>query len=580
MAAAVAAKYFRSFAFRMRLPFSPNIFVIDGGTAIRKVTPTGAVTTLAGVFGTSGFANGVGGSARFQINSFPGPGQIAVSPAGDIYVGDCGNNVIRKISPAGSVSTFAGIPNQSGSDNGPVASAKFSCPAGLAFSANGDLYVSDKGNASIRKISSGIVSTIPGGSAQAEDLVVDSSGNIFYFDSFGYLMKAPAGGGAPTVVAGSCCASTGDGVGTNARFSFPSGMTIDGAGNIFATEAITNSIRKITSSLAVTTIPSSLGISEYAGYINGNTSLALFNTPIDLTSNGSGDIYVSDSRNCSIRKINAMNNVSTFAGSISNNGGCVPQTVIEYPYGIALDASGAVYTSSLNATIVKTSPAGVPTVLAGSAGDHYWADGVGTAAKFTDPEGIATDNLGNLYVADTGSNAIRKIVISSGTVSTLAGNPNASAGFTDGLGLAARFNSPNSIAISAIGDIYVADTVNQLIRKVTPTGTVTTFAGKPGQRGYVDGDKSEALFSAPLDVTTDAAGNVYVVDAGNLLIRKIDLNGSVTTVAGIKGLKGQAFGLLPKSLNNPVGIHARTLPNNSVQLLVTINHAIIRISLP
>jgi len=150
-------------------------------------------------------------------------------------------------------------------------------------------------------------------------------------------------------------------------------------------------------------------------------------------------------------------------------------------------------------------------------------------------------------------------------------------GSSDGIGAAARFGSGStSVATDNLGNVYVADCSNHTIRKVTPSGVVTTLAGTAGAAGYIDGDSSAALFNVPADVALDDNGNLYVVDQGNLLVRKITSAGAVSTVAGIKGLEGQAVGPLPASLNIPIGIHARTL-GGGVELLLTIDHGVVRI---
>ena len=180
------------------------------------------------------------------------------------------------------------------------------------------------------------------------------------------------------------------------------------------------------------------------------------------------------------------------------------------------------------------------TTFAGAASSGH-ADGAASAARFSNPRGVALDNSGNAYVVDTDNHTIRKIT-PSGTVTTLAGLAG-SRGSTNGFGSAARFDTPQGIAVDTAGHIYVADAGNQTVRKITPAGLVTTLAGAPGLRGSADGTANSARFSSPTGVAVDAAGNVFVADTLNLTIRKITPAGVVTTLAGLAGSRGSADGI-------------------------------------
>jgi sugar lactone lactonase YvrE len=260
-------------------------------------------------------------------------------------------------------------------------------------------------------------------------------------------------------------------------------------------------------------------------------ALAEFWFPYAVAVDAAGNVYVADTNNHRIRKITPAGIVTTLAGStLGHADGTGTAATFSSPRGVAVDAAGNVYVADTgNNEIRKITAAGVVTTLAGLFGvGGSWADGLGGAARFNGPIGVAVDVAGNVYVADADNNRIRKIT-PGGTVSTLAGQ--ASIGWVDDTGVLAKFTGPTGVAVDAAGTVYVADAGNERIRKITPGGAVTTLAGD-GTNGYVDGTGATAQFSQPYGVAVDAAGNVYVADRDNFVIRKITPAGVVTTLVG------------------------------------------------
>jgi streptogramin lyase len=194
----------------------------------------------------------------------------------------------------------------------------------------------------------------------------------------------------------------------------------------------------------------------------------------------------------------------------------------------------------------------VVTTLAGTAGLTGSTDATGAAARFNFPQGVATDSAGNVYVGDTNNNTVRKIT-PAGVVTTLAGTAGVT-GSTDATGAAASFFAPLGVATDSAGNVYVADLGNHTIRKITPAGVVTTLAGTAGAFGSTDATGAAARFDGPFGVATDSAGNVYVADSGNSTLRKITPAGAVSTLAGVAGQTGFAPGALPGLLGNPSGV--------------------------
>jgi sugar lactone lactonase YvrE len=280
--------------------------------------------------------------------------------------------------------------------------------------------------------------------------------------------------------------------------------------------------------------------------------------------------------------ISAGGTVTTLAGSAGTTGsadGAGAAAQFNAPQAVAVDGSGTIYVAdSGNSTIREITPAGVVSTIAGSPGTSGSSDGIGAAALFNSPQGIAVDATGNVYVADTGNSTIRMIT-PTGVVTTLAGTAGATGG-TDGTGSAAQFNGPRGLVVDASGNIYVADANNYTVRQITAAGVVTTLAGKAGYAGFADGVGSTARLDLPSGIALDAGGNVYVTDRSLRRIRMITPAGVVSTVAGYPGDRGVTLGPLPGTLNDPAGV--AVLPGPTVRLAVADNaeNAILSIALP
>ncbi len=322
-------------------------------------------------------------------------------------------------------------------------------------------------------------------------------------------------GGVVTTLAGSGSGTFANGTGTAASFNFPTGVAADLQGNVYVADLGNNLIRKITPGGVVSTLAGTL----VAGYADGPSSIASFFFPQGVASDSSGTVYVADQYNNYIRKITPGGVVSTLAGigipGYANGPGKVAS--FNFPEYIAVDSSGYLFIGdTVNSMVREITPACVVSTLAGS-GAFGNANGPGSTASFSGLCGVAVDLLGNVYVADTQNCLIRKIT-PGGVVSTLAGN--GLVGSADGLATAASFNNPSGVAVDSSGTVYVADTLNNLIRKITPGGVVSTLVGS-GSAGSNDGTGSAASFNNPFGIAIDSSGILYVADTLNNLIRKI-----------------------------------------------------------
>ncbi|HUB67132.1 MAG TPA: NHL repeat-containing protein [Candidatus Methylacidiphilales bacterium] len=343
---------------------------------------------------------------------------------------------------------------------------------------------------------------------------------------------APVSGAATAPVPNNSGPKKGD----LAQLSLPNAIAIDGHDNIYVADTDGHIIRKITPDGMVKTLA---GVPYNAGFSDGMGSQARFNYPYGIAVSRDGTVYVADTNNQVIRKITPDGMVKTIAGRLGIKGGSDGpghSASFNRPFGLAVDDHGNVYVADAsNCAIRKITPDGTVTTFAGKASETKKpnagsTDGKGDAARFAYPSSLATDHQGNIYVVDTNNYLVRKIT-PDGVVTTLAGNKG-KFGSSDGKGAAAEFNCAIGIAVDDSGNLYVGDAGNYLVRKITPDGTVTTLAGAH-RPGYIDAKGKAAQFKRPAGMAVDSKGNVYVADAFNFVIRKITPDGTVTTIAGV-----------------------------------------------
>ncbi len=516
------------------LDSATNIYVADTfNHTIRKIQVNGTnaiwqVATLAGIPGTNGSVDGT--NASFYL-----PMAVVVDANTNVYIADSANATIRTINPAGLTSTYAGQAGQTGTIDSSNLAARFIQPSALTIDTNGNLYVVDGGAFTVRLITpAGATSTLAGqpgitGNTDGTNknalfnypggISVDATGtNIYIADSGNNTVRLMSPVGRVITIAGLAAGTYGsvDGTNTTARLDGPQAVVADGAGNLYAADTGNDTIRKITPAGVVTTLAGSPGV---AGSSNGVGNGALFWRPTGLALDANTNLYVADNGNHSIRMITPAGLVTTIAGAAGYPGYSNGPTFLaqfKNPAGVAVDAASNIYVADFgNAVIRKISPLGVVSTIAGQPGTTGNADG--TNAQFAMPEGIAVDAASNLYVADTGNHTIR-LITPAGTVSTLAGLAGV-AGTVDGTSNKARFNFPHALALDRASNIFVADTFNLTIRKITPAGVVSTIAGPAGSPGVADDTGPGAQFFFPAGIAVDASTNVYVADSFNKSIR-------------------------------------------------------------
>ncbi len=522
-----------------------NLYVTDTDNyRIRKIViATGEVTTLAG--GTTGFANGTGTAAQF--NGLKG---ITSDGRGNLYI--VAGNTIRKIVIATGVVTTLVWGNYTTLADGKTV-VNFKYPYGIASDGRGNLYVSDADSRRIQKvvIATGEVTTLAGSTRGTTDgigtkaqfsypigLTTDDKGNLYVADADNHtIRKVVIATGEVTTLAGGIRGSM-DGIGVSARFSSPNGIVYDGIGNLYISGFNENRIRKLVIATSeVTTVAGN----EW-GYAEGIGEAAQFASPTGITSDGKGNLYVADRDNRRIRKIAIATGVVTSLAGADNGyaDGIGTNARLNKPLDICNDGVGNLYVADrdnyrIRKIVVAT---GVVTTLAGNSRSSGSIDGIGATAEFSQPVAITYDGANNLYVADFGTHRIRKVAITTGTVTTLAGSTK---GYADGKGIATKFNEPSGLASDGKRSLYIADWGNNRIRKIeAATGEVTTFVGST--EGTADGIGTAAQFYKPGGIISDGIGNLYVADTYNHRIRKIVIaTGEVTTLAG--SIQGSADGI-------------------------------------
>lgn len=518
------------------------------------------ISTLAGV--APGNRDGTGAEARFWM-----PHSVVVDSAGNAIVTDANHATLRKITPAGVVSVYAGTPGEVEVIDGDRITARLGVPDSPVIDPQGNVLVLDFG--AIRQVSpSGAVRTLipigifdPGSS-----MAIDASGTLFVCERQKHSISRVKPDGTIERLAGGRKGSA-DGSGSAAEFNLPQGIAADRAGNVYVVDAGNYTVRKITAAGVVTTLAGKPGES---GHIDDTGSAARFWSPYGVAVDASGTLFVTETATNVVRQVTPSGQVTTYAGSIGKTGsadGWRRDAQFASPRGIALAPSGdLILTDYGNHVIRKISLAGRVSTLAGTARVGT-SDGEGSAARFQGVNGIATDALGNLYVADQLNNTIRQIT-RDGVVRTLAGVPDGRVGYQDGSGASARFWWPFAVAVDRHGRIYVADKMNNVIRRITPTGEVSTYAGVPfptpqgalavgsqNPGGSADGPVATAQFYGPAGVAVDEQDNVYVADQQNCTIRKITADGMVRTLAGTPGQAGSADGVGPAArFDSPTGI--------------------------
>jgi trimeric autotransporter adhesin len=571
------------------------IFVI--GLTAPPVWAQNTVQTIAG-----------GGPNNLPVlkSSLGSPVAINIDAAGNVYVADLYSERIFKVDTTGNVTVVAGTGARAyySGDGGPAISANLTYPSGVAVDSVGNIFIADRTYCRIRKVAAptGIISTVAGtgtcwysgdgGPATSatlndpSDVAVDSTGNIFIADTWNCLVrKVSSSTGIISTLAGTLpdttgllhCGYSGDGgLATSAELRFPNSLAVDGSGNIFIADTTNCAIRKISASSSTISTVAGTGSCGYSGD-GGLATSAQLSQPYGLAVDRSGNIFIADTVNCLVREVSVSNShISTVSGNYSlgcgysGDGTSATSAQLNQPYGVAVDGSGDIFIADYKNSVIRgvSATTGNISTFAGVAvpdpnhvgkliglpaysGDGYAANNAELSFLNDSPwaAGMAVDRSGNVFIADSANHAIRKVSASTGIITTAAGNGLIGYAGDGGPATSAQLFYPRDVAVDGSGNIYIVDSGNCVIRKITAsTGVITTVAGTlPDSSGNYycgysgDGGPATSAELYPIDLTypaggvaVDSSGNIFIADTGNGVIREVSAStGIITTVAGI-----------------------------------------------
>ena len=492
---------------------SGNLFIADVfNFRIRRVdAQTGVITTVAGA-GKGGHTSGDGGPAVFAV--FGQINGLAVDSANNLYLSDTSNKVIRRVTPAGTIST--------------AVATGLEAPYGIAIDASNNLYVADGAANRVFKFTGGSLALFAGSGQSGysgegiatqvtlydpQGVAVDSAGNVFIADVENNRIRKVSNGMMSTVAGfknGASGSFSGDGSFANgAGLSFPTGVSVDSSGSVFILDSNNNRIRKVAGGIINTVAGTPAGSAIGEG---GPPATAFLSTPFGVAADSLGNIYIADTGNHRIRKI-SNGVITTYAGTgnpgYTGDGGPATSATLNNPFGVAVDSAGNVYVADTdNAVIRKIDTNHIITTIAGTGVQGMNSDGPATSSELYAPEAIAVDRVGNVYIADTGNSLLREE--SFGALVTVAMVPGI-----------------EGVAVDANNNVYVADTNDSAVFKIDTIRNVTLVLGN-------------LVLNQPSGVLVDGSGNVLIADRGNNVVRMVNNAGAVTTIAGtgVDGFSG------------------------------------------
>jgi sugar lactone lactonase YvrE len=532
------------------------------------------ITTVAGA---AWFTGDGGPATQAQLAN---PTGIAVDHTGTLYITDFGNNRVRRVGTDRKIITIAGtgIPGFAG-DGGPAIHARLTNPAAVTVDSTGVLYIADAGNNRVRRVGiDGMITTVvgtgtagysgdggPATQAQLVSLVgvaVDSTGVLYIADEGNHRVRRVGTDGTITTVAGTGIPGyAGDGgPATQAQLAHPSGVAVDGTGILYIADQFNDRVRRVGADGTITTAAGT-GSSGFAGDGKPATQAQLAR-PTGVAVDSIGALYIADQFNNRVRRVGINGTITTVAGTntagYSGDGGPATRAQLTSPAGAAVDSSGALYITDFgNNRVRRAGTNGTITTVAGTGTARFAGDGgPATRAQLANPDGVAVDGTGAIYIAEYGNNRVRRVG-ADGTITTVAGTSISGFAGDGGPATQAQLAHPTGVAVDSTGALYIADQFNNRVRRVGADGTITTAVGTgiPGFAGDT-GPATQAQLANPIGVAVDGTGVLYIAEFGNNRVRRVGTDGTITTVAGTNtaGYSGDGGPATRAQLTSPAGV--------------------------
>ncbi|HTS38123.1 MAG TPA: chitobiase/beta-hexosaminidase C-terminal domain-containing protein [Candidatus Solibacter sp.] len=587
-------------------------------TILHVVIQPGDIATVAGT-GTAGYSGDGAAAISAKIAE---PSAVALDSSGNLYIADEGNNRIRKVLTTGTISTVAG--GGSGGDGGLATSASLLTPTDVFIAPSGDFFIADLGDNRVRKvtISTGIITTVAGngtsgysgdgGPATSAELdspsgvSVDVNGNLYIVDALERLRVVDRQTQIISTLAGNgTYGETGDGgLATNAELGGPARVALDKTNNIYVSDEGGEHVRAVGASRENLPIAGGViktvagnGTAGFSGDGGAAISAELY-FPSGVAVDSADNLYIADYQESRIRKVTASTGfISTVAGNgilgYAGDGGPALNAEFDYVYGVAVDASANIYiadylnsrvravntgTTAVTIAGVTIQPGNIATIAGTGTAGFSGDGGAATSAKLNGPISVAVDASGNVYIADSLNFRIRKVTASTGHIATIAGNGVDGYSGDNGPATSAELNYPDGVGVDSAFNVYIADTYNARIRMVSSYGVIFTLAGN-GHQGYAvnGGAASQAELYYPRAVAADPGGNVYIADEYNNRLRAVD-SGLIYTLAGngTEGYSGDGGPADNAELNIPGGVAVDSSGN--VYIADTANHRVRQIT--
>jgi trimeric autotransporter adhesin len=549
----------------LNLPFglavdgAGNLYIADlGNDRVRRVGVDGAISTFAG--GGTGGDGGAAASARLRA-----PRNLAVDFSGNVYISEFDAHAVRRVSAGGIISTVAGKGISGfGGDGGLAIWGQLSSPAGLAVDPSGNLYIADSGNNRVRKVdTAGFIRTVLGGTEATAiegpvGLAMNAAGTLYVADNT-FAVRAYSAGGAWTNFAGSALPGfSGDGgLAVLAHLTRPGDVAVDPAGTVLIADG--NRLRAVDSRGYIRTAAG-------AGYLTGvgdggAADSAILAQPAAVALDLAGNLYIADTGTGRIRRVSASGVIATVAGTgeaVAGRDGVATDSALHSPTGVAVDSSGNILIADTgNHRIRQVGADGRVATIAGSGAAGFGAENQPPIdTRLNAPRGVCSNRAGTVFVVDTGNHRVLRFTRNT-AMQTAAGTGAAGYSGDNAQPRFAQLNQPSACAVDSFGNLFIADTGNHAVRRVSAAGILTSVAGD-GVAGFT-GDEApaaEARLAFPAGLAVDDSGNVYIADTGNHRIRQITPDGVIHSIAGDGTARwsGDGDAALSASLNQPGGL--------------------------